>query len=112
MDQHFGQVSDFYIYDYQDQTVCFRERRQVGPYCTADSCDGHGGGQREGAQVHRMQEILKAVADCSGVICLRIGEAPRLQLEERQIQITTTFDQIEKAVAAAAQQLHAARKGA
>ncbi len=59
-----------------------------------------------------MRDILSAVDDCSGVICLRIGEAPRQQLEQRKIQITTTYEQIEKAVAAAAQQFHAARKGA
>jgi len=112
VDQHFGQVSDFYIYEYQNGSVRFRERRSVSKYCDGGGCDGMGGGRREAEPAGRMDAILDTVSDCAGVVCMRIGVAPQERLAEKGIQITTTYDRIEDAVNRAVNQYQKQTKGA
>ncbi len=100
VDQHFGQASDFYIYEYLDGGVKFKERRSVGKYCDGTSeCDGKGGGKPM-----KMEQILDAIADCACVVTMRIGEAPRLKLAEKGIAVLTSYGRIEDAVEEAAGQ--------
>jgi nitrogenase molybdenum-iron protein alpha/beta subunit/MoaA/NifB/PqqE/SkfB family radical SAM enzyme len=95
VDQHFGHASDFYIYEYKNKNIRFKERRSVTKYCEgSDSCDGMGGGNKEG----KMEAILETVKDCNGVLAMRIGEAPKQKLMEKSIQTFTTYDRIEDAV--------------
>lgn len=95
VDQHFGHASDFYIYEYKDSTIRFKERRSVSKYCDgSDSCDGMGGGGKEG----KMEAILEAVKDCAGVLAMRIGDAPKQKLKEKSIETFATYDRIEDAV--------------
>ncbi len=102
VDQHFGHATDFYIYEYKDSSIRFSERRSVSKYCDgSDSCDGMGGGNKEG----KIDSILKTVQDCKGVLAMRIGEAPRQKLKENSIEAFTTYDRIEDAVKKAAEEL-------
>lgn len=102
VDQHFGHATDFYIYEYLNKSIRFREKRSVSKYCDgSESCDGMGGGNKEG----KMDAILEAVKDCNGVVAMRIGEVPKQKLKEQSIEIFTTYDRIEDAVKKAAEQL-------
>ncbi|MDF2871782.1 MAG: nitrogenase molybdenum-iron protein alpha and beta chain [Anaerocolumna sp.] len=90
VDQHFGQVSEFYIYDYKDGTAQFKERRVVEKYCNgALECD-----EKE----DKITSILKTIADCTAVVAMRIGESPKLKLKEKGIHVLATYDRIEDSV--------------
>ena len=95
VDQHFGHVEEFYIYESDGETVRFREKRRVAKYCTGKDCDD---------TESKMDGILKAVQDCDGVLALRIGYAPSQKLQEKGIKIFMTYDRIEAAVMAAARE--------
>ncbi len=102
VDQHFGHASDFYIYEYKNHSIRFKERRSVSKYCDgSDGCDGMGGGNKPG----KMEAILEAVKDCKGVLAMRIGEAPKQKLREKSIETFTTYDRIEDAVKQAVEKL-------
>lgn len=102
VDQHFGHATDFYIYEYKDNNIRFKERRSVSKYCDgSESCDGMGGGSKEG----KIDAILETVKDCKGVLAMRIGEAPKQRLKENSIETFTTYDRIEDAVKQAAQKI-------
>jgi nitrogenase molybdenum-iron protein alpha/beta subunit/MoaA/NifB/PqqE/SkfB family radical SAM enzyme len=99
VDQHFGHASDFYIYEYKNKTIRFKERRSVNKYC--EGSDNCGGMEKEG----RMDAILETVKDCNGVVAMRIGEAPKQKLKEKSIETFTTYDRIEDAVKQAVEKL-------
>lgn len=102
VDQHFGHATDFYIYEYKNNNIKFKERRSVSKYCTgSDSCDGMGGGSKEG----KIDKILETVKDCKAVLAMRIGESPKQKLRENNIETFATYDRIEDAVRQAAEKL-------
>jgi MoaA/NifB/PqqE/SkfB family radical SAM enzyme len=90
VDQHFGQATDFYIYEYKNGALRFKERRGIGGagYC----------GQKGEEKAEKMTKILTAVADCDYVLTMRIGEVPRNRLDARGVKIHTTYNRIEDAV--------------
>lgn len=94
VDQHFGHATEFYIYESDGDTVRFAERRRVPQYCDGECDSGDA----------RIDRILNTVADCSGVLALRIGYAPAKKLEEKGIKTVMTYDRIENAVRLAAGQ--------
>ncbi|WP_455715692.1 nitrogenase cofactor biosynthesis protein NifB [Anaerosporobacter sp.] len=97
IDEHFGHVKEWYIYEYKNDSVTYIEKRKVGQYCLgSDVCD-----EKE----DKISPIIAAIADCNGVIVMRIGESPRRQLEEKKIAVIVTYDRIEDAVMKAAHNL-------
>ncbi len=65
------------------ETVRFKEKRNVVKYCSGvDNCEDETG---------KMDSILKTVADCNGILALRIGESPSRKLKECGIEIFTTY---------------------
>ncbi|HWT77016.1 MAG TPA: nitrogenase cofactor biosynthesis protein NifB [Mobilitalea sp.] len=97
VDQHFGQVSEFYVYQYSKGNAVFLEKRPVNKYCTgAADCD---------ERSEKMELIIQTVADCDAVIAMRIGDAPRSRLSEKGIKTFTTYDRIEDSVKWAAGEL-------
>ena len=102
VDQHFGQASDFYIYECRDGKTKFKERRSVNRYCDgAEFCDGKGGGKQEG----KMEKILETIDDCACVIAIRIGESPKEKLTAKGIHTLMSYGRIEEAVAQAVEEL-------
>jgi len=97
VDQHFGQASEFYIYESDGQTARFVERRPVSKYCSGPE------GCSEGKDI-KIGAILSAVSDCSGVLALRIGDSPLKTLSAKGIKVFSTYDRIEDAVKKAASQ--------
>ncbi|MBI4858456.1 MAG: nitrogenase cofactor biosynthesis protein NifB [Acetobacterium woodii] len=97
VDQHFGQASELYIYDYLDNEVQFKEKRVIGKYCTGEEdCD-----EKE----DKIGVILRELKDCDGVISMRIGDLPSKRLETKGIKVFSTYDRIEDAVKTAAQDI-------
>jgi len=101
VDQHFGQATDFYIYEQGMGGIRFRERRGVGGsgYCGGPA-DGSGAGQEDGDA--RMERILGAIADCDCIVTMRIGAAPRTKLEAQGKCVHTGFGPIETIIGEAA----------
>lgn len=97
VDQHFGQASEFYIYECKDEVAVFLERRVVEKYCNGEEfCED---------TKDKVMKLIHTIQDCDGVISMRIGEAPKQKLQELNIAICTTYDRIESAVIQFAKQL-------
>lgn len=90
VDQHFGQVKDLLIYEYQEGQATFIERRDIQKYCVGN--DNHIG------EEERFQEIIKEIEDCSGIICTRIGEIPKKHFTLNGKKVYVTYDVISHAV--------------
>lgn len=97
VDQHFGHVTEFYVYEYVNGNTVFKEKRSVSQYCSgALECD---------AREESMETIFRAISDCNAVIAMRIGEAPKQKLKQRGIMVFTTVDRIENSVKKAVTEL-------
>jgi MoaA/NifB/PqqE/SkfB family radical SAM enzyme len=94
VDQHFGHAEEFFVYNFHDGEISFKEQRKVPKYCQG-SCSHIG-------HEDKLQAVMETIGDCTGVIVLRIGEVPRAQLEEKGIRVYMTYDRIEDAVRSAA----------
>ena len=107
VDQHFGQATDFYIYEATKDGPHLRERRSSQRYCT-DGCSGAMDGS--GSETGRIEDIIETISDCVGVVCMRMGEAPKRALAERGISVFTTYDRIEDAIGKAVKEYQATHK--
>jgi MoaA/NifB/PqqE/SkfB family radical SAM enzyme len=94
VDEHFGHVRAFGIYEYSQGKVSLAERREVAKYCN--------GSQDCGGRHDRIGAVIKTIEDCEAVIVLRIGEAPRYELARRGIKVFMTYNYVENAVREAA----------
>jgi nitrogenase molybdenum-iron protein alpha/beta subunit/MoaA/NifB/PqqE/SkfB family radical SAM enzyme len=95
VNEHFGHVAEFYIYESDGNAVKLLEKRTVEQYCL---------GRCEDVK-SRMDDILRAVDDCGGVLALRIGTVPEKILREHGKEVFMTYDTIENAVKTAAVQM-------
>lgn len=93
VDQHFGHATELYIYELKDGEAAYVEKRQVRKYCTGSECEDDEG---------KIDSLIRAVADCNGILTLRIGDAPSKRLAEEGIEVITTYDTISEAVKKAA----------
>lgn len=91
IDQHFGHVTEFYIYDFINGDAKFIEKREVAKFCTGkeDCDDSHEG---------KIDKIIKTIEDCATVLTLRIGEEPRAKLEEKNIKVYQLYDEIKAGI--------------
>jgi nitrogenase molybdenum-iron protein alpha/beta subunit/MoaA/NifB/PqqE/SkfB family radical SAM enzyme len=90
VDQHFGQATEFYIYEYKNGNISLKERRPVTKYCRGiEDCD-------EGED--KVGQSIETISDCHAMIALRIGEIPKALLQERGIQVFTDCDYIEASI--------------
>jgi nitrogenase molybdenum-iron protein alpha/beta subunit/MoaA/NifB/PqqE/SkfB family radical SAM enzyme len=97
VDQHFGQVTEFYVYEYRDGIASFLEKRSIPKYCNgSEDCD---------SGEDRISSIIQTISDCKAVIALRIGEAPKEKLRQKGIRVYTAFDRIEASVEMAAAEI-------
>jgi len=97
VDSHFGQVSELYIYEYKDGEAKYIEKRQINKYCNgSDECD---------EVEDKISLIISSISDCDGVIVMRIGEAPKKKLKDKNIRVFATYDRIETAVKVAAESM-------
>lgn len=89
VDMHFGQVSEFYIYEYRNGVAMFLEKRTINKYCNGESeCNNE----------NKIEKLINTISDCSGVISLRIGEEPIKKLKESNIKSFVSCERLEDAV--------------
>lgn len=97
VDEHFGHVEEFHIYEYQGEEVKYIEKRKINKYCMGkEACD-----EKE----DKITRIIRSVEDCQGVITLRIGEAPKSKLKEKGIKVFSTYDRISDAIKKAVEEM-------
>jgi MoaA/NifB/PqqE/SkfB family radical SAM enzyme len=90
VDMHFGHSNEFYIFEYTNGEVRFKEKRNIEKYCDGkELCDDRD---------DKIAKIIAALSDCDGVIAMRIGESPKVRLKDKGIKVIATFDKIENAV--------------
>ncbi|ABR49644.1 nitrogenase cofactor biosynthesis protein NifB [Alkaliphilus metalliredigens QYMF] len=100
IDQHFGHVKEFLVYKYTEAGAELIEKRSVDQYCN---------GSEECEEIEmKMDRMLKVIGDCNAVLCLRIGEAPRKELEANHIHIGEMYEEIEKGIIKVVTQLKCA----
>ncbi len=97
VDQHFGHVTEFYVYEYVNGSTVFKEKRSVSRYCS--------GGLECDTQEEKMESIISTISDCNVVIAMRIGDAPKQKLKQKGIKVFTTVDWIETSVKKAVTEL-------
>ena len=91
VDQHFGHASQFYIYDFEDGDAKFIEKREVTKYCAGiEDCDD--------SNRDKIDNIIKTIEDCSGVLALRIGDVPKLKLQKKNIKVYLVCDEIRNGI--------------
>lgn len=97
IDQHFGHVEEFYIFSYWLGSISFLEKRSVSKYCSGtEECD---------SEESKIEKIIKTIADCDGVLTLRIGYNPQKKLEEMGIKVFQTCGTIEEGINLAVNEL-------
>ncbi|ARE87029.1 nitrogenase cofactor biosynthesis protein NifB [Clostridium formicaceticum] len=100
IDQHFGHVKEFLIYKYSNDEIKFIEKRPVDQYCRGiEDCED---------TENKIEKIMKVIGDCNLVLCLRIGNAPKKNLEDKNMYIIETYEEIEKGILKAVNELKAA----
>ncbi|SHH67502.1 nitrogenase cofactor biosynthesis protein NifB [Clostridium grantii] len=108
VDQHFGQVSEFYIYDEIDGNITFIEKRNVEKYCNGKTCVENNEYLDESVKedkTSKLDKIYKSVEDCQAVLTLRAGEKPVQELSKKGIKVFQMYDGIHKAIKAAKENL-------
>lgn len=97
IDQHFGHAQEFYIYEYQNGSAVYKEKRLVKKYCEGqEECED---------KDDKIERILETIKDCQGVLTARIGDMPKERLAKANIAVFTTYDRIEDGVKIAAKQM-------
>jgi nitrogenase molybdenum-iron protein alpha/beta subunit/MoaA/NifB/PqqE/SkfB family radical SAM enzyme len=95
VDMHFGHATEFIIYEYKNGDAKYIEKRDVEKYCNGkEVCE---------EEEDKFAKLSKVVHDCSGVICLRIGDEPKKKFKNGGIEVFMTCETIETAVIKAAQ---------
>jgi len=73
INQHFGHVERFLIYEVDGDEVSFIEERAVEKYCRFDP--------DHPLRSHTLKETADVLTGCRAVVCSMIGEAPKIELE-------------------------------
>ena len=98
INQHFGQVTAFGIYDYtEDGQVLFVESRPVDRFCRGPEAD---------TDEDRIYTMIKVIEDCSCVLCTRMGYCPSQTLAEKKLDVYITYNLIEDGLAEAYSRLY------
>ncbi|MBD2298391.1 nitrogenase cofactor biosynthesis protein NifB [Nostoc sp. FACHB-87] len=85
VNQHFGHVKEFQVYEVDGHEVRFISHRKIDQYCQ--------GGYGEAATA---ENIMKTIADCKAVLVSKIGNCPKEKLHAAGIQTVEAYDVIEK----------------
>ncbi|MCI1945162.1 nitrogenase cofactor biosynthesis protein NifB [Clostridium luticellarii] len=102
VDEHFGHVSEFYIYDVLGENIKFHEKRDVERYCNGpQECTGHD---------DKISGVIKCIEDCDGVLVLRIGFEPVTKLHEKGIKVFQMYSTIEEGIEKAVKLIDKAAK--
>ncbi|GFO66423.1 dinitrogenase iron-molybdenum cofactor biosynthesis protein [Geomonas limicola] len=78
INQHFGHVERFLIYEVEGDRVELIEEREVEKYCRFDP--------DHPLRSHTLKGTAEVLAGCRAVVCSMIGEAPRIELERLGVE--------------------------
>ena len=78
INQHFGHVERFLIYEVDGETVRLVEERAVERYCRFDP--------DHPLRSHTLKDTADALKGCRAVVCSMIGEAPKVELERLGVE--------------------------
>lgn len=122
VDQKFGEVSEFLIYEVEGLSYKLAEKREVtksdnasngcdseGGGCASGGCSGNGQGCSGPSEVTGKVEVI---SDCRAVVCKRIGFQAQKQFEKKAIsvfdveceikdaleKITTYYDKLDRKI--------------
>jgi predicted Fe-Mo cluster-binding NifX family protein len=80
VDLHFGHADDFHIYEAGPGGIRYIEKRLVEHYCQG------GFGDEDKREV-----IVRALADCTGLLVAKIGDGPKKRLQEAGIEAVDDY---------------------
>lgn len=80
VDLHFGHADDFHIYEAGPGGIRYIEKRLVAHYCQG------GFGDEDKREV-----IVRALADCTGLLVAKVGDGPRKRLAAAGIETSDAF---------------------
>ena len=78
INQHFGHVERFLIYEIDVGRVRLVEERKVERYCRFDP--------EHPMRSHTLKDTADALKGCRAVVCSMIGEAPKQELERLGVE--------------------------
>jgi len=78
INQHFGHVERFLIFQVEGDTVEFFDERPVERYCRFDP--------DHPMRSHTLKDTADALKGCRAVVCSMIGEAPKIELERLGVE--------------------------
>lgn len=90
VDLHFGKASAFTLFDVDSQSTRLVKEIEVAQYCTSDPSHTF--------HEQRFSAIAKALDNCRAVLCVQIGDRPRIALAEAGIQAFTAQGAVEEAL--------------
>ncbi|YAI82426.1 MAG: nitrogenase cofactor biosynthesis protein NifB [cyanobacterium endosymbiont of Rhopalodia sterrenbergii] len=85
VNQHFGHAKEFQIFEVDGVDVKFVAHRKVDHYCQT----GYG-------EKATLEHIIKAIADCKGVLASKIGLCPQEELRKAGLEPFEAYDVIDK----------------
>ncbi len=85
VNQHFGHAKEFQIFEVDGADVKFVAHRKVDHYCQS----GYG-------EEATLEYIIKAIADCKGVLAAKIGPCPQQELRKAGLEPFEAYDVIDK----------------
>ena len=85
VNQHFGHAKEFQIFEVDGVDVKFVAHRKVDHYCQT----GYG-------EKATLEHIIKAIADCKGVLAAKIGLCPQEELRKAGLEPFEAYDVIDK----------------
>ncbi|HAC63246.1 MAG TPA: nitrogenase cofactor biosynthesis protein NifB [Cyanothece sp. UBA12306] len=85
VNQHFGHAKEFQIFEVDGVDVKFVAHRKVDHYCQS----GYG-------EEATLEHIIKAIADCKGVLASKIGNCPQEELRKAGLEPFEAYDVIDK----------------
>lgn len=91
VNQHFGHVERFLIYQVEEGKVTFLEERPVEKYCRFDP--------DHPLRSHTLKDTADALKGCRAVVCSMIGEAPKVELERLGVEPYVVEGEIAKVLA-------------
>ncbi len=100
IDQHFGHVEEFYVYESRNSKIKLLEKRNVEKYCSESECD---------SEESKIGKTIRTIEDCNAVLVLRIGYRPAKALEEKGISVIQTCERIEAGIRQAVKEIEEAR---
>lgn len=90
VDLHFGKASIFAVFEVDQQTSHALKKVEVAQYCTSDP--------NHTEHEQRFSAIAEALSGCRAVVCVQIGDLPRMSLAKAGIQSFIAQGPVEEAL--------------